>query len=202
MSKVTTPSTTRSDMRLDEIVQAAIRVFSERGFVAGTTAEISQRVNLTQPAIYHYVGSKDAFLVLICERVGTLLTSVLEDALAKDGPSCVKLEHLVQQYLATVVREAAAFSVYVAEARHLPADVRHEIRESEKAFLHSVTTLVADAQEEGCLDGAVQPWLAAQLLLGMMNWTYRWFKKQVTVEELADSILSFVHVKGCRHGVF
>ena len=41
------------------IRDAAIELFSEKGYAATTTREICQRAGITKPVLYYYFGSKE-----------------------------------------------------------------------------------------------------------------------------------------------
>lgn len=67
--------------RRAEIVAAALEVFAERGYRAGSLAAVAERVGLTQQGVLHYFPSKDA-----------LLTEVLRLRDALDGPDLADTE--------------------------------------------------------------------------------------------------------------
>ena len=73
----------RYEARREQILQLAVEVFAESGFSAGTTTEIAKRAGLTQPALYHYVGSKEQLLAEIIHRMGAELSAVLESVLSR-----------------------------------------------------------------------------------------------------------------------
>lgn len=70
--------------RRGEILDAALAVFGEKGYEAGTMREIAKRVGVSEPAIYRHYESKEAILAdivatagdRISERVGAMLADV------------------------------------------------------------------------------------------------------------------------------
>jgi AcrR family transcriptional regulator len=70
--------------RRGEILDAALVVFSEKGYEGGTMREIAQRLGLTEPALYrHYAGKEALFEDLICaagdhliEKIGPALDAL------------------------------------------------------------------------------------------------------------------------------
>ncbi|HWL44291.1 MAG TPA: TetR/AcrR family transcriptional regulator [Ilumatobacter sp.] len=168
----------RYDGRREKIIELAVEVFATEGFKAGTTTEIARRAGLTQPAIYHYVGSKNALLVEICHRMGLHLQAVLDDVLARDELSSMeRLRHFIDGYARAVMRDPGAMSVRATEARHLPAKMLKKIHAEERAYLSAIEQLVAAARDDGHLPADLDPWIATRALLGMMNWTYIWYGK-------------------------
>ncbi|MDP2183326.1 MAG: TetR/AcrR family transcriptional regulator [Actinomycetota bacterium] len=53
--------------RRADILDAALAVFSERGYDAGSLREIANRVGVSEPALYRHFASKEALFVAIIE---------------------------------------------------------------------------------------------------------------------------------------
>jgi AcrR family transcriptional regulator len=61
--------------RRGEILDAALAVFGEKGYEAGTMREIAKRVGVSEPAIYRHYESKEAILADIVATAGDRITS-------------------------------------------------------------------------------------------------------------------------------
>lgn len=57
------------DQRKEEILEAAITVFSRDGYHRVTTADISSEVGISQPYIYRFYKSKDELFLAAVDRV-------------------------------------------------------------------------------------------------------------------------------------
>lgn len=63
--------------RRGEILDAALAVFSEKGYEGGTMREIAQRLGLTEPALYrHYAGKEALFEDLIAAAGDRLIGKI------------------------------------------------------------------------------------------------------------------------------
>ena len=51
-----------------EIIEAAARVFAERGFHGATTQDIADVLGIRQASLYYYFSSKEVALELVCAR--------------------------------------------------------------------------------------------------------------------------------------
>ena len=56
--------------RRNEVVDAAARVFAERGFHGASTRNIAEFLGMRQASIYYYFGSKEEALEEVC-TIGT-----------------------------------------------------------------------------------------------------------------------------------
>src|SRR5947208_11989078 len=52
--------------RAPQIIDAAARVFAERGFHGATTQDIANVLGIRQASLYYYFSSKEAALELVC----------------------------------------------------------------------------------------------------------------------------------------
>lgn len=68
---------TRSPRRLDEIVEAALQVFLERGYRRSLMADIADRAGVSAGLLYSYAEGKDALFALALQReLGVDLTEI------------------------------------------------------------------------------------------------------------------------------
>ena len=58
----------QADQRRSELIDAALRLFAERGFRATTIADIATATGTAHGLVYHYFGSKDELLEAILQR--------------------------------------------------------------------------------------------------------------------------------------
>lgn len=101
--------------RRSEILDAAIRVFSEAGFHGGTLREVAERVGMSQAGLLHHFANKEQLL----EAVLTHRDQVARDRLGHDLPSGAGfLAALVEltSYNATTPGLVALFAVLSSEA--------------------------------------------------------------------------------------
>jgi AcrR family transcriptional regulator len=58
----------QANQRRSELIDAALRLFAERGFRATTIADIATATGTAHGLVYHYFGSKDELLEAILQR--------------------------------------------------------------------------------------------------------------------------------------
>ena len=78
--------TRRKQARPGEILEAALKVFAEKGFAAARMEDIAARAGVTKGTIYLYFPSKEeVFKTLIRESIGATLADVAEQAAKFEG---------------------------------------------------------------------------------------------------------------------
>jgi AcrR family transcriptional regulator len=169
------------------ILEGAAEVFMRRGFAAGTTKDIAAEVGLSQPAIYHYVGSKHDLLREIALHVDEEMNSALARGLAVSEEPGQQLRGIINEFTAAVVRDRRAFAVFWQELYALPEDVRGRVTDDERAFVNAVAAIVTSLQGEGRMPPG-PPIVLAEAVLSMPSWMYHWYRPAgpLSALEIAD----------------
>jgi AcrR family transcriptional regulator len=177
-----------------EICRVAAAVFAERGFEGGTTTEIARRAGLSQPALYHYVGSKEMLLDAICMELGAKFRERLTAIQAQNGSAVDRLTAFIEGHVSVMVSELDSFRVYVNEARYLAPRRRKRIQLEEKEYVREVVSLVEDAQRAGAIAENLDPWLTTQLIFGMLGWMVRWYRPggRLTGHDVARTVTAML----------
>src|SRR6476660_6799213 len=75
----------RPDERPAEILEAALRVFADRGYHDASLDDVDEAAGVTKGAIYHYFEGKNELLLRAIEHVQTRGYEQLEAALSDHG---------------------------------------------------------------------------------------------------------------------
>lgn len=170
------------------IVASAAKVFSQRGYTAGTTKEIAAELQMSQPAVYHYIGSKALLLDEIALLVSGDFRKSLETALAESENPNIRLRNVVRRFTEALLRNQFACMVFWRERHSFSEDLRSTIASQEREYMQTVAGLVADLQKTGHLDSAVSSEVLAQAIIGMPAWSYQWYRpnRHPDPHQLAD----------------
>src|SRR5262245_61298862 len=80
MDSLSAPKRTRREQaqaRHDQILGAALSLFSHQGYAATSTKQIAQRVGITEGLLYHYFSTKLAILEEITQRTYTVASTMI-----------------------------------------------------------------------------------------------------------------------------
>ena len=131
MTVVTLPSSRRSRpsprRREPEIIEAAARVFAERGFHGATTQDIADVLGIRQASLYYYFPSKEGALELVClQGVGGFF-EVAKAIASGPGTAADKLTRLIKSHLSPLTDRSDFVRVFLNERQHLPPESRRRI---------------------------------------------------------------------------
>jgi AcrR family transcriptional regulator len=118
------PSQRRSQVTVTAILDAAARVFEERGFDAGTTNRVAERAGVSIGSLYEYFPNKDALVVALVERElerdrGKLL-AILDPAATRRGLAA-QLRAFVEALVELHAQRPALHRIVLDQAEHPPA---------------------------------------------------------------------------------
>jgi AcrR family transcriptional regulator len=153
-----------------EILTTAAELFGARGYRATTLEELARRLGISKKTLYGHFRSKEELLAAIFHRTMSLvedgLASIMKSRLAPEE----QLREVVRHQIRTVVAEQAFLTVFFAEELSLPMRLRRAITRRKARYDRSVQTIV-----RRCGRLAVHPRLVVFALIGMSNWTHKWY---------------------------
>lgn len=113
----------RKEARPDELIDAALALFVERGFAATRAEDVARRAGVSKGTLYLYFSSKDDLLrAVIRERVSTRIEATAKRLEAWEGSSVDLLLEMASQWWLDVLESPASgvFKIIVTEVRGFP----------------------------------------------------------------------------------
>jgi AcrR family transcriptional regulator len=170
----------------EHVVDVAVELFSKNGYASTGVADIGEAAGLARGALYYYIGSKEALLAEIHDRVmDPLLTEASAiGELELDFPARLRL--LSESLLWQIVNRQDHVWVFLHEHRQLQGQYRRLFRDKRHRFEQNIHDVLADGHRQGILQ--VQDLqLATLAFLNLHNYTYQWVAghENLKVEELS-----------------
>lgn len=141
------PAWTRSS-RKEQILDAAIALFRDRGFRGVSLREIGDAVGTSASAAYRHFASKEDILATAITRVGQRLTAGMSDALAGAASAEEALDRLLSSYIAICVQNHELIAVATSEAHYLSPEQLREHAQNQRLFRQEWTHCLAAARPE------------------------------------------------------
>jgi TetR/AcrR family transcriptional regulator, fatty acid metabolism regulator protein len=160
---------TKENDKRARILDAAVRVFAERGFFGATVAGIARAAGVADGTIYLYFKSKDDVLLRLFDEKMTDLLDEAKAAAAQEGSASARLSRLVQLHLALVEKDPELAQVLIVELRQSAQFPRAEGRQKLAAYLDVFGQIVREGQEAGDLDPAISVQTAKRAIFGALD---------------------------------
>jgi AcrR family transcriptional regulator len=155
--------------RRDQIIQAALGCFVEKGFARTTMQDIFAAAKLSPGAVYNYFRSKDDIVVAIAEESLSRNTQMIW---AVVGGSSTPLEALIDFLFGVLAKNEGAvrgggFDLELfSEAGRNPRLAEVLQRQSD-ALLGQIADVVREERERGGVRSDVEPRAVAQVLISL-----------------------------------
>lgn len=162
------------DGRLTDAVNAAERVFAERGYGIASMRDVAEAAGLSIAGLYYYLPSKEHALFLVCERAFLALLKALDDAMSREGSNEERLHAFVRGHVDFFAREPHAYRVLLYDLDALKDKRRERILDLRRTYFTRAADLVIAVQQER--HSSIPTQLATAALFGMMNWMPMWHR--------------------------
>ena len=184
-------STRRSDL-----MQAAARLFAEKGYHGTSTADLAEALGVQKGSLYAHIESK-ADLLWEVARDGAAAFQAALDAVPDDGPVVERIRAALRAHLRVVAEQLDVATVFIREWRYLEGERRDEFVAERRRYEERFRALFREGRERGDLRTDLDDATAARLALGAVNWAYTWLRPGTETDELADRFTALL-VEGMR----
>jgi TetR/AcrR family transcriptional regulator, cholesterol catabolism regulator len=156
-------------LRRQEILEAAARVFGEKGYHGSSMRDIADVLSVRQAAIYYYYASKDSILEEICRLGITEYVEGLRPVAGSPGAFADKLRAGIALHLTPLLARRFYVSTFLYSRHLLPPDMRRPVDRLAREYEELWRRMISDGIEGGSVARHVDPGLAAFALLGSLN---------------------------------
>ena len=178
----------RSDVRREQVVQAALKIVGKKGVGALTTSAIAREVGVSEANLYRHFKNKEEILFETGKGIGTAIRNNLEVVLASPVRPVLKLKRAFLMHLEFIEKNEGIPRLGFSEEMHI------NNKRLQKVFLKNIElyasgleALFRDAQREGSVRRDVDRRALAAMLIGMvqvlvMRWSLSGFSFSLKTE--------------------
>ena len=136
-------------MREQEILDAAVQVFSKRGYRAAVVDEIAELAGISKPMVYLYLGSKEGLFVACVRRESARLVAAFREAADAGGPPEGRLWAGLAAFFGYVAEHRDSWVVMHRQAPEQGEEIAGELAAARRSVMAEVTGLVGAGIAEG-----------------------------------------------------
>ncbi len=176
-------------------IEAAARVFAERGFHGATTQDIAQAMGIQQGSLYYYFKSKEQALQEVCEYGFDNYVERMTKICAKEQPFEAKMLAIVTSHLSQYAQTDYALKVHNEQRLFLPKERRVRIKELGSTYRELLEQTLRQGIKSGVIREDIDTHFAAYSIIGLCNtWGAnlardKSLKLFETIEQCSDFIL-------------
>ena len=185
-----------------EILERAAILFASRGFALTSLQDVADAMNISRPALYHYIGSKEELLVKLVEGVTFRVARDLGRIADEPETATQRLHDVIECVAKLMIEQPARFRLLERAQDQLPAELAVQHRDARLMARDAVTRIVGDGIREGVFTPC-EPMVAAFAVLGMTNWIAWWVHSvpDITPDEIVGTMTQLVMNGLLVHGL-
>lgn len=176
-----------------DVVQAAGRLFAERGYHGTSMRDLGRELGLQGSSLYSHISSKEDLLVDVVQRAADLFEAAAESAMALEGDNRDRLRALIAGHVDVLLDHVDEARTFLNEARSLDEPHRSRILGARDGYERSFRQVLEGGVANGTFRKDLDPTIAGILLLSILNSVDRWYRPDGRLDraDLVDAILTF-----------
>ena len=188
----------RAKTRKDRIMDAALRIFAEKGFQNATITEISKEAGVSEATIYEYFGTKEDLLFAIPEKISNETfgesSKVIPFIKDVEGKMRAILLSYVQLYQSNPHYSALVLLQLMSNKRFRQTPAHAAIRRSAHSLLDCIREGIAD----GTFKKDSNPYLIRSMLMGTIEHLFiHWHmqgmpKRKTSIMDMLDPFIEII----------
>jgi AcrR family transcriptional regulator len=164
------------EQQRDNILAMAARLFAERGYAAGSIADLAAACGISKALLYHYYRDKEQLLFDIADRYIDSLQQIVDEVAAEGLAPREHLRRLIERFMSAYEHAAAYHRVLVQDVKYLSAPHRRRVLAKQGRVVDGFADVIAAVAPQLAQRELLKP--VTMTLFGMINWTFTWLKER------------------------
>jgi len=180
-------ATLGGNLRIDQVLESATRLFTEKGYEAASVRDIAADLEIRPSSLYHHFPGKQHILFAICMRMQTDFNSEVMPELIADRPPDEAIASAVRRHVLFGHRRKGEVVVNIRERRSLPPEQLARVNGLRREYRDTMARVIEAGRDRGVFR-VEDPKLAAMAIVDMINGLPHWFKPrdEEDLERVAD----------------
>ncbi|MBT2755274.1 TetR family transcriptional regulator [Mesobacillus foraminis] len=189
----------------ERIVESAINLFEKHGYHGVSVGQIVDDSQTSKGGFYHNFKSKDELLFYIHDLFISYVLDKAREAYDNFDTPVSRLCAIIQSFTKVFDLYKPHITVFYQESAYLAREYQQLINEKRDEYRKIILQVISEGQSNGDFRSEVPAEISTMSIIGMINWTYKWYKKDgaLSIDAIAlifnDLILhSLITEKGMK----
>ncbi|MDR6550115.1 TetR/AcrR family transcriptional regulator [Paenibacillus qinlingensis] len=173
--------------RKTQIIELALDLIREKGYVAFSYDDISKQLGVTKASIHYHFERKEDLAVAVTDRIHQTLKSLMQSVKNEDVPTEEKIKNLINKQLKLSGKGICPISSLQTDFESIPEVVQLRVRELSQFELTGWMELLGQAQVEGIVKSFVDIEALAYAVLSCIKGSLQY--KRVLEKDITPQIM-------------
>jgi AcrR family transcriptional regulator len=187
------PAGRKSQQRVREILEAGREVFSEKGYARATTAEIAQRLGVSEATVFSYFRGKRELCARVIGDWYDESIAAIEGGLPRDGTVRQQFAFIVRMHLQLMLESGTGIcELVLSEGRTRHHDLSEALTEMQRRYTAPLMRVLARGQEAGQIRNDLPLRLLRSLVFGPMEhvlWDATLANRRTDIDATAERLV-------------
>ncbi|MEX3923532.1 TetR/AcrR family transcriptional regulator [Paraburkholderia sp. BR10936] len=187
------PAGRKSQQRVREILQSGREVFSEKGYARATTAEIAQRLGVSEATVFSYFRGKRELCARVIGDWYDESIAAIEGGLPRDGTVRQQFAFIVRMHLQLMLESGTGIcELVLSEGRTRHHDLSEALVEMQRRYTAPLMRVLARGQESGQIRNDLPLRLLRSLVFGPMEhvlWDATLANRRTDIDATAERLV-------------
>lgn len=138
------------DSDRDRLLDAALRLFAQKGFESASVRELAEAAEVTRPTLYHHFGSKEGLYLELAERLCSSVEDSILHSMVPQGTARVRLKSFMLNILDSIIEDTGNQRFFFVISLDPRRNILSSFHERMRNFIAAVVELLL---EEGVEKG-------------------------------------------------
>jgi len=178
----------------ERIIEAAARLFGEKGYHDTTTAEIAEAAGVAAGTIYIYFSSKEELLVAVFEEFLGEHMSRLKEGIERETTAEAKLSRLLALGLRLMQDNPDSARIFLSQLRQSTTMITTVAKRSSRAYKDIIEQVLREGVQSGLCRNISVPAVATMLFGAFQNTVLDWVADDCSYDltGMTDELTEFV----------
>jgi AcrR family transcriptional regulator len=188
--------------RRKQLIEAAAGVFQEKGYGAASLGDVANALGTDRASLYYYVSSKEELFHAVVFQAAEENVLKAEEIRDRDAPVIQKLSDIIHELMLSYEKHYPYLFVYIQEnmTAFAPGDEKNSSEWAKdmwtlnERYVEAVHSIVKQGVDEGLLKPLTTPRVLTYGIIGMVNWSHRWFRPEgrLSADEISRAFAEIV----------
>jgi TetR/AcrR family transcriptional regulator, fatty acid metabolism regulator protein len=195
-------SAARANSRRRAIIDAASKVFVQKGYALASISEIASIAGVSDGLIYKYFDDKRALLDIVLSEYFQKIVAKLESAAASNASFPEKVQNLISQHLRSFLEDLDFCRFFVSDVRSANGYRGSPVQKLNRAYTRIFIRVLEEGVAAGKMKPDLDPRLVRDVVFGAVEhvaWRHALRGRVIDIDDVAKQ-LTEITLKGVALG--